>query len=100
MLLRAWGYQTTMKLDFLGTKIICKTCSEIYVPKSLPIELPHCPYCQSRQFEIHDEALDFFLDDVPQSDIDELKLVEEYKTRIAFLLLQLKALNKNEPYQF
>ena len=92
-----------MLYDLFSVKIQCAECDEVYIHKGFPANTPVCPVCKSVSYELylagkawHSSDWDF-----QESDKEtDLHLIEEYKIRLTFLLLQLKNLNINSSFPF
>ncbi|MEI6223062.1 MAG: hypothetical protein WCP97_09980 [bacterium] len=92
-----------MKFDLFSVKIQCSNCDEIYTHKAFPTFMPECPHCQSSAYELHlsGKSTSRLVADLDQFFKEgDLHLVEEYKVRLTFLLLQLKTLDKNSQFPF
>lgn len=88
-----------MRYDIFSVKIQCSECNTVYTHKGFPISTPECPDCKSTAYELYlsSRTLNKTIEDFEEN---TLHLVEEYKIRLTFLLLQLKVINKNSNFPF
>lgn len=91
-----------MRYDIFSAKVECSACNHVYAHKGFPVQTPACPQCQSTEYElflsgkmINAAAQDF---ERTMRGVDG-NIMEEYKVRLTFLLLQIKTVHP-ESQQF
>ena len=89
-----------MRLDFSNIKFSCMNCKEVYQHVGFPMNPPECPHCASKKYDIYEESTDMLFDEIPIDQEESLQLIEEYKMRLAFLMLQIKAQNNSSTFPF